>query len=93
MADDHASDGSHTDGSHTHGASERSVGLAALLTGAFMFVEAGGGLLSGSLALLADAGHMVTDFASLALAWYGFRLARRPADGNGPTVTIGFPSS
>ncbi|MGZ9083520.1 MAG: cation diffusion facilitator family transporter, partial [Rhodoplanes sp.] len=75
MADDHASDGS-----HTHGASERRVGLAALLTGSFMFVEAGGGLLSGSLALLADAGHMVTDFASLALAWYGFRLARRPAD-------------
>jgi cobalt-zinc-cadmium efflux system protein len=73
-----ADDASH--GSHTHGASERRVGLAALLTGAFMFVEAGGGLLSGSLALLADAGHMVTDFASLALAWYGFRLARRPAD-------------
>ncbi len=80
MADDHASHGSHTHGSHTHGASERRVGVAALLTGAFMFVEAGGGLLSGSLALLADAGHMVTDFASLALAWYGFRLARRPAD-------------
>jgi cobalt-zinc-cadmium efflux system protein len=32
------------------------------------------------LALLADAGHMLTDFASLALAWFGFRLAREPAD-------------
>ena len=39
-----------------------------------------GGVISGSLALLADAGHMLTDFASLALAWLGFRLARRPAD-------------
>ena len=45
-----------------------------------MLAELAGGLISGSLALLADAGHMLTDFASLALAWYGFRLARRPAD-------------
>jgi cobalt-zinc-cadmium efflux system protein len=45
-----------------------------------MFAELAGGLISGSLALLADAGHMLTDFASLGLAWYGFRLARRPAD-------------
>jgi len=65
---------------HAHTANERSVGLAALLTGAFMVTEVVGGLLAGSLALLADAGHMLTDFASLALAWLGFRLVRRPAD-------------
>jgi cobalt-zinc-cadmium efflux system protein len=59
---------------------ERSVAIAASLTGAFMVAEVAGGLISGSLALLADAGHMLTDFASLALAWLGFRLARRPAD-------------
>lgn len=45
-----------------------------------MLAEVAGGIVSGSLALIADAGHMLTDFASLALAWYGFRLARRPAD-------------
>ncbi len=45
-----------------------------------MLAEVVGGLLSGSLALLADAGHMLTDFASLLLAWIGFQLARRPAD-------------
>jgi cobalt-zinc-cadmium efflux system protein len=45
-----------------------------------MVAEIVGGLLSGSLALLADAGHMLTDFASLALAWLGFRLTRQPAD-------------
>ncbi|MGH6832690.1 MAG: cation diffusion facilitator family transporter [Methyloceanibacter sp.] len=56
------------------------MGLAAALTGAFMFVEVAGGIAAGSLALLADAGHMLTDFASLALAWFGFRLSRRPAD-------------
>jgi cobalt-zinc-cadmium efflux system protein len=66
--------------SHTHGASERRIGIAALLTGLFLVAEVAGALISGSLALLADAGHMLTDFASLALAWYGFRLARRPAD-------------
>jgi len=45
-----------------------------------MFAEVVGGLFAGSLALLADAGHMLTDFASLSLAWIGFRLTRQPAD-------------
>jgi cobalt-zinc-cadmium efflux system protein len=56
------------------------MGIAALITGLFMGAEIVGGVISGSLALLADAGHMLTDFASLSLAWFGFRLARRPAD-------------
>lgn len=66
--------------SHTSGASEKAVLLAMVLTGGFMLVEVAGGLISGSLALLADAGHMLTDFAALLLAWLGFRIARRPAD-------------
>lgn len=45
-----------------------------------MLAEVVGGLISGSLALLADAGHMLTDFASLALAWLAARVAARPAD-------------
>jgi cobalt-zinc-cadmium efflux system protein len=66
---------------HIHGrGNERAIGIAALLTGAFMVAEVVGGIVSGSLALLADAGHMLTDFASLVLAWAAFRLARRPAD-------------
>ena len=59
---------------------ERAILIAAALTGGFMGAEVIGGLISGSLALLADAGHMLTDFASLLLAWFAFRLARRPAD-------------
>jgi cobalt-zinc-cadmium efflux system protein len=66
--------------SHAHGVNERRVGIAAIFTGVFMLAEIIGGLVSGSLALLADAGHMLIDFASLSLAWFGFRLARRPAD-------------
>jgi cobalt-zinc-cadmium efflux system protein len=65
---------------NAHDTNERRIGLAALLTGLFMGAEVAGGIISGSLALLADAGHMLTDFASLALAWFGFRLARRSAD-------------
>jgi cobalt-zinc-cadmium efflux system protein len=73
--------GSHDHGSGTVAASnEKRMGLAALLTGSFMFAEVVGGIAAGSLALLADAGHMLTDFASLSLAWFAFRLARRPAD-------------
>lgn len=78
MLDDDHSD--HHSYGHTHGSSEHRVGIAALLTGGFMLAEVAGGLFSGSLALLADAGHMLIDFASLGLAWFAFRLARRPAD-------------
>ncbi len=55
------------------------VGWAAALTGLFMIAEVAGGLLSGSLALLADAGHMLTDFAALLMAWIAFLIARRPS--------------
>ena len=52
-----------------------------------MFAEAAGGLITGSLALLADAGHMLTDSISLGLAWYAFHLADRPATAR---LTYGF---
>ena len=51
-----------------------------VLVGVFMVVEAIGGYLAGSLALLADAGHMLSDTAALGLSWLAFRMARRPAD-------------
>lgn len=78
----HAHGHPHAHGRHPHGRAggEQAVGLAALLTGAFMVAETAGGVVSGSLALLADAGHMLTDFGALLLAWFAFRLARRPAD-------------
>ena len=45
-----------------------------------MVVEAVGGYISGSLALLADAGHMMTDAAALGLAYMAFRFGRRASD-------------
>lgn len=66
---------------HVHGAAsdKKRVLIAAILTGGFMFAEAVGGVVTGSLALLADAGHMLTDSVSLVLAWYAFHLAGRTA--------------
>ena len=60
--------------------SERRMLLVLSLTGGIMVAEVVGGLLSGSLALLADAGHMLTDTLALALAWLAFRLGRKPSD-------------
>jgi cobalt-zinc-cadmium efflux system protein len=83
---DHRSAADHAQGPghrHSHGTvstNEQRIGLAALITGLFMVAEVAGGVISGSLALIADAGHMLTDFAALTLAWFGFRLTRRPAD-------------
>jgi cobalt-zinc-cadmium efflux system protein len=83
--DHHHAAGCGHDHSHGHAPpvdadNQRRVFWAMLVTGAFMAVEVAGGLISGSLALLADAGHMLTDTASLALAWFAFRLGRKPAD-------------
>lgn len=70
----------HHDRPHRGLSNERRVAIAMWITGGFMIVEAAGGVLSGSLALIADAGHMLTDTGALALAWLAVRLARRPAD-------------
>ncbi|HSG08832.1 MAG TPA: cation diffusion facilitator family transporter [Longimicrobiales bacterium] len=50
------------------------------ITSAFMVAEAVGGWISGSLALLADAGHMFTDAGALALSLFAMRMAQRPAN-------------
>jgi cobalt-zinc-cadmium efflux system protein len=59
----------------------RRVMIALVLTGGFMVVEIVGGIISGSLALLADAGHMLTDTMALALAAMAFHVSKRPPDG------------
>lgn len=82
------SDHDHSGQGHNHiPKNERKLAIAALLTGGFMLAEVAGGLISGSLALIADAGHMLTDFASLTLAWFAIRLTRRPAT---RALTYGF---
>ena len=62
------------------GRNQRRMLWAMLLTATFTVAEVVGGLLSGSLALLADAGHMLTDTAALGIAWAAARLSQRPPD-------------
>jgi len=61
--------------------------IALVLTGVFMVVEVVGGIISGSLALLADAGHMLTDTMALALAAMAFHVSKRPPNGK---LTYGY---
>lgn len=89
--DHHQHDHDHDhDHAHVHEASEsnlKRVMIALVLTGTFMFVEIVGGILSGSLALLADAGHMLTDTMALALAAAAFHVSKRPPGGS---LTYGY---
>lgn len=68
---------------HSHQANKsnlRRVLIALVLTGSFMIVEVIGGVISGSLALLADAGHMLTDTMALGLAAMAFHVSKREPD-------------
>jgi len=80
-------DHSHHHGGHGHhdhdhdlrGASRRSLQTALILIATFMVVEVIGGVISGSLSLLADAGHMLTDAASIVLALVALHFSDLPA--------------
>ncbi len=61
--------------------------LVLVLTAVFMVIEAVAGWVSGALALLADAGHMLIDVAALALSAFTAWLVRRPAS---PSKTYGY---
>ena len=65
----------------------RSLWIALALTAAFLVAEVVGGILANSLALLADAGHMLTDVAGLALSLFVAWFARQPGN---PRQTYGY---
>ncbi len=65
---------------HDHRGEDHALRFALVLTGGFTVVEAVGGWLTGSLALLADAGHMASDVGALGLALFVARIAARPPD-------------
>lgn len=75
---------------HSHSpasTNKRSLALVFGLTLLYLIAEVVGGILTHSLALLADAGHMLTDVAGLGLALFAIRFAERPAT---PERTYGF---
>lgn len=66
---------------HAHGSTDKSrVAWALFVIAAFMLVEVVGGILSGSLALLADAAHMMSDSVALAMSWLALHYGQKPAD-------------
>lgn len=58
-----------------------------ILSSLILIVELAGGILANSLALLADAGHVLADIIALSLSWYGIRQAERPAS---HSMTFGY---
>lgn len=76
--------------SHSHAkkiSKESSLWFALLLTGGFLIAEVIGGILTGSLALLSDAAHMMTDVTALIISLVAIYVGRRPAD---TTRTFGY---
>lgn len=71
----------------TTGRNKRQLTIVFAFTSAYLLVEVVGGLLTGSLALLADAAHMLTDVGGLGLALFAIRFAERPAT---PQRTYGY---
>ena len=86
----HQQTGAHQHGaghSHTSDAPVRNLRIALVLTAALLVVEVVGGILSNSIALLADAGHMLTDVAALGLALFVAWFSRQPSS---PQKTFGY---
>lgn len=70
----------HAGHNHLHGVTDQHrIGWAFVIIAVFMVVEIVGGLMAGSLALLADAGHMVSDAAALGFSWVAIHYGRRQA--------------
>ncbi len=92
---DHAhghSHASHTHANHSHAPADFGTAflIGVILNSAFVVVEATYGFLSGSMALVADAGHNLSDVLALLLAWGASVAARKPASAR---YTYGFKSS
>ena len=77
----------HSGASHPTAVSSRPLKLALAIVVVIMVAEIIGGVLSNSLALLGDAGHMLVDALALGLALFAMAIARRPAT---PTKTYGY---
>jgi len=75
------------DHDHNHNVGKKRLTIVLAITALFMFVELIGGLIANSLALIADAAHMLTDVAALGLSLFVLWFSRRPAR---PERTYGY---
>ena len=72
---------------HSHGANKKALTISFIITTAYMIIEAVGGFLTNSLALLSDAGHMLSDAVSLGVGVAAFKMGEKAAD---PGKTYGY---
>lgn len=70
----------HHDHSHSHSANKKTLTISLVIITAYMLIEIAGGLITNSLALLADAGHMLSDAISLFIALMAFTFSSKVAD-------------
>jgi cobalt-zinc-cadmium efflux system protein len=90
MEHNHSEPGHHHEHSHDHSHGHSRLGIALAITAGYMIAEAAGGFIFNSLALLADAGHMLSDVMALGLSWLAIQIGKRsPTD----THTFGFKRS
>ncbi len=80
-------DNQHSEAGHLMAAGSRPLKIALVIVLVIMALEVIGGILSNSLALLGDAGHMLVDALALGLALFAMTIARRPAT---PSKTYGY---
>src|SRR5690242_19736842 len=91
MGAGHSHDHNHGHG-HDHAPASygSAFAIGVLLNSAFVLIEAGFGLWAGSMALVADAGHNLSDVLSLLIAWGAAYMSERPANAR---YTYGYKSS
>ena len=74
---------------HTHGANKKTLLISFIIITSYMIVEGLGGFFTNSLALISDAGHMLSDSISLGIALIAFTLGAKQANTNKTFVLNG----
>lgn len=87
MGHHHSHSHDHGGGHHHHTSNKKALLWAFVLIASFMFVEVAGGIITNSLALLSDAGHMLSDAAALGLSYFAIKLGERKST---PGKTFGY---
>ncbi|WP_059172868.1 cation diffusion facilitator family transporter [Bacillus sp. FJAT-27445] len=87
MGHHHSHSHDHGHGHHHHTGNKKALLWSFVLIASFMFVEVAGGIITNSLALLSDAGHMLSDAAALGLSFFAIKLGEKAST---PDKTYGY---
>lgn len=79
MGHSHSHSHGHSHGHHHHSSNKQALKLSFILIATYMIVEVVGGIITNSLALLSDAGHMLSDAAALGLSYFALKFGEKEA--------------